>query len=253
MFWKMTTGPHGISVDPSGVTVWVGDRNSPTGTTMSHLQFLDGTHQDRVRQEHGEPVLSRAISECHRYVEPTELEQLKSARLEKWRSISEDKTLEGIAAKPDATGSIGRTDGDWSVEFNPLERVVIDAYGSTWTAAERCTTKHPSRGSRVLVFGDWLYATGPGIHIIHKTGEPVLSACSIEPAIGINPWGFFHCVHAQRLFRSGPRVVVSYSLPASAADRDLRRLIGDNGLVELCPRRGIATRFTTDRFSDRSL
>ncbi len=248
MFWKNTTGAHGVSVDPSGVSVWAGRGPSASGAAVSHLQFLEGTHQRLVEQEHGDGVLKRAIAECHRYVDADEHKALSMARLEAWRTLPDDPDLEAIAAKPDASGSRAPQRDEWTVEFNPLERVVIRPYGSTWTTTSS-TTRQPTRAASILVSGDWLYAVRPGVHIVSKTGEPVLTACSTEPALGINPWGFNHTIEAHQLFRAGGRVVATWSLPKTVVDRDLRRLIGDHGLVELCPRYGIIGRFSTDRFS----
>lgn len=248
MFWKMTTGVHGLSVDPTGVNVWVTEGHSTSGTTISHLRYLDGEHQHSVHSHHGAGALKRSISECHRYVEPTVHEALVTARLGAWRALPDDPSLESVAADPEALGQqCGRRD-PWSIEFNPLERVVLDAHGATWSAADRRHSAHPTRASCVLVAGDWLYAVDSGLHIFSKAGESMLAAHTSEPAMGINPWGFNHRVDAYHLFRRGNRVVTAYSVREAPHTRALVRLIGPHGLVELCPHRGLVSRYSTGRF-----
>ena len=251
MFWKTTTGVHGISVDPSGVTLSVGRGHSATASTVSHLQFMDGLHHLRVRTEHGEAVLERAVAECHRYVDPHLHRSLFAARLATWRSLPSDAKLEHIAARPDEAGQRAGAQSDWVVEFNPLDRVRIAHEGATWTAAHGRQTAHPTRRSAVLVTEQWLYAVGPGVQIHSKTGDAVLAAASAEPALGVNPWGFGHCVQAHELYRAGGRVVATYSLPEAVHSPELHRVIDSHGLVELCPRRGIVSRFSTERFRPR--
>ena len=251
MFWKTTTGAHDISVDPSGVTLTVGRGHSASASTVTHLQFMDGLHHGRVQTEHGEAVLGRALAECHRYVDPRLHRALNAARLAVWRSLPMDAGLERIAARPDAAGQRAGAQPEWTVEFNPLERVRIAHDGATWTAAHGRQTAHPTRQSTVLVAGQWLYTVGPGVHIHSTTGHAALAAASIEPALGVNPWGFGHCVHAHELYRAGDRVVATYSLPEAVSAPELRRLIDPHGLVELCPRRGIVSRLSTERFRPR--
>lgn len=253
MFWKKTTGEHGVSVDPSGVTVWAGHGRSAHGLTVTHWRFLEGTHQELVAREHGVDAAVRARAECHRYVDPAEHARSRTARLEAWKAIPEDPTLESLAARPNATGLCAPQANEWVLEFNPLERVTIGPSGATWTAEQRCITRHPSLQACVLVAGDWLYAVSPGIHIVSKTGEAALTACSSEPALGINPWGFHHAVQTHRLFRAHDTVIATYRLPPTSIDRPLRQLIGDNGLVALHPRNGIVGRFATDRFRERTV
>ena len=251
MFWKTTTGAHDISVDPSGVTLAVGRGHSATASTVSHLQFMDGLHHHRVRTDHGNAALERAIAECHRYVDPRLHRSLIAARLATWGSLPIDAHLERIAARPDDVGRRAGSRSDWILEFNPLERVRIAHEGATWTAAHGRQTAYPTRRSTVLVTDQWLYAVDPGVQIHAKTGDAALAAASAEPALGINPWGFAHCVHAHDLYRSGDRVVATYSLPEAVNAPELRRLIDTHGLVELCPRRGIVSRLSTERFRPR--
>ena len=251
MFWKTTTGTHEISVDPSGVTLAVGRGRSATASTVSHLQFMDGLHHQRVRTEHGEAGLERALAECHRYVDPRLHRSLMAARLATWQSLPVDADLEHIAARPDDAGRRAPPQSDWVVEFNPLDRVRIAHDGATWTAADGRQTADPTRQSAILVTDQWLYAVGPGVQIHSKTGDAALAAASVEPALGINPWGFAHCVQAHDLYRSGARVVATYSLPKAVNAPELRRVIDTHGLVELCPRRGIVSRLSTERFRPR--
>ena len=247
MFWSKRTGPHGVSVSEREVTVWEGQDKRSERVSVSHFAFLDGIHQAHISGIHGEDTAHRAIKECHRYLSNALFQQIRLARLAAWSAIPVSPQLVDIAARPEDSAEGGGAEPR-ILDFNPHDRVTIGPYETVWTAQDRRITSAPQPSNAVLISGEWLFAVDPGIHIFSKRGEAMLSAYSMTPAIGCNPWGFGHGISARTLFSAGTGVACTYGVHPDIQDPQLHRTIGSDGLLGLDPVLGVCSRYATAQF-----